>query len=107
MLVTLQALACLVPHAGWLAFTVLTYGWICLYAKRLHDIGRSGWLTMAPILATLLALSVAAAFWLRTLGDKPEEASLLWISLGALAAASALDLAFVVWVGLSPGESAD
>jgi uncharacterized membrane protein YhaH (DUF805 family) len=105
VLVGLQALACLVPHAGWFAFTLLTYGWICLYAKRLHDIGRSGWLTMTPILATLLALSAAAAFWLRTFSGKAETPSLLWMSVGVLAAASAIDLAFVAWVGLSPGET--
>jgi uncharacterized membrane protein YhaH (DUF805 family) len=107
VLVGLQALACLAPHAGWFAFTILAYGWICLYAKRLHDIGRSGWLTMAPILATLLALSTAAAFWLHSFNVNARAHSLLWFSVSALAAASAIDLAFVAWVGLSPGEADD
>ena len=85
MLVGLQALACLAPHAGWFAFTLLAYGWICLYAKRLHDIGRSGWLTMAPILATLLALSTAAAFWQTTFTAKPAGRSSLPCAMAALA----------------------
>jgi uncharacterized membrane protein YhaH (DUF805 family) len=107
VLAALQGAACLVPHAGWLAFVVLAYGWVCLYAKRLHDIGRSGWTTLWPILATLLALSAAAAFWLQSFHAGGHTPSLFWVSVGALTAASLIDLLFVAWVGASPGEADD
>ncbi len=105
VLATLQTGACLVPHAGWFAFMVLAYGWICLYAKRLHDIGRSGWMTFWPILASLLALSAAAAFWLRTFDSRTDGPSLFWVSIGSLGAACLIDLIFLAWVGLSPSEA--
>ena len=109
VLAALQCVACLAPLAGWYAFMILAYGWICLYAKRLHDIGRSGWLTLAPILASLLALSLAAAaFWQTTFTAKTTGASSLsWLGIVVVVAASLADLAFVAWVGLCPGEAGE
>lgn len=105
ILAGLQAFACIAPHAGWFGFMILTYAWICLYAKRLHDIGRSGWLIMCPILVSLLALSAAAAFWLHSFTAKGHSPPLFWVSIGSLIAACLIDLAFVAWVGLSPSEA--
>ena len=104
VLATLQAAACLIPHAGWFAFMTLAYGWVCVYAKRLHDIGRSGWIILCPILVTLLALSAAAAFWLRTSNARTDGLPLFWVSIGALGAASLIDLLFLAWLGVSPSE---
>ena len=104
MLAALQGAACLAPRVGWFAFMLLAYSWVCLYAKRLHDIGRSGWLTLAPVLVTLFGLSAAAAFWVQSLEAK-EGAWLYVPSVGALAIASGIDLLFVVWVGLCPSEA--
>ena len=103
-LAALQGAASLMPRVGWFAFMLLAYSWVCLYAKRLHDIGRSGWLTVAPILTTLFGLSAAAAFWLQTLSAK-NGAWLYVPSVGALAVASGIDLLFIGWVGLCPGEA--
>ena len=105
LLGAVQSVACLLPHASWIAFMLLAYGWICLYAKRLHDMGHSGWLTVAPILANLLALSAAAAFWLRAFSAKGQAPSVYWMALTALSGAGLIDLLFVAWVGLSPGEA--
>ena len=33
----------LLPLAGTLIWVLSTYCWICLYSKRLHDFGKSGW----------------------------------------------------------------
>ena len=33
----------LVPLAGTVVWVLSTYCWACLYAKRLHDFGKSGW----------------------------------------------------------------
>jgi uncharacterized membrane protein YhaH (DUF805 family) len=107
VLAALQACASLTPHAGWLGFMALAYGWICLHAKRLHDMGRSGWLTLCPILASLLSLSAAAAFWMQTFNAKAQNPVLFWFAIGALAAACLIDLLFVAWLGLSPSEADD
>ena len=104
-LAALQGLACLVPRAGWFAFMILAYGWVCLFAKRLHDIGRSGWLTVTPLLVSLIGLSAAAAFWMQTFAARSSPLLLYWVSGAALAVASAVDLAFLAWVGLCSGEA--
>ncbi len=109
ILAAAQGLASLAPSVGWFAFMVLTYAWICIYAKRLHDIGRSGWLTMAPILFSLIALSIAAAtFWQSTFDGKPPgTTSPSWLCLGVLIVAALIDLGFVAWVGLSPSDEGE
>ena len=33
---------------GTLVWLLSTYCWICIYSKRLHDIGRSGWTQILP-----------------------------------------------------------
>ncbi len=95
----------MVPNAGWLAFMFLAYAWICLYAKRLHDMGRSGWLILCPILVSLLGLSAAAAFWLHNFNAKSDSPSLFWVSIGSLGGACLIDMMFVAWVGISPSEA--
>jgi len=33
---------------------VLIYAWICVFSKRFHDAGQSGWMTVAAILAAII-----------------------------------------------------
>ena len=39
---------------GLLVSIALAYFWVCVYAKRFHDAGRSGWLTLAVAAIALL-----------------------------------------------------
>lgn len=36
---------------GFVVGLVLMFGWICIFSKRFHDAGRSGWMTLLAILA--------------------------------------------------------
>ena len=55
-----------VSHPGWFGFNPLTgialaplatlYPTICIYTKRLHDLGYSGWLQAPPRLLWVIAL---------------------------------------------------
>jgi len=88
----------------------------CLYAKRLHDLGRSGtvliWAIVLDIVAvaTLIALGVGA---LISAIFSHGGATLGYFagSLGLMALAGFIwffiHLVFVLWVGLSRGQDGD
>ena len=101
-----------------LTWLLLIYPGVCVYAKRLHDCGRSGWLILLPVVvawaAFLLGLLfggvgvIGALVTMATLGTSPTAwATLfagLWVMLAFLSVAALAKLAFLLWVGLSPGD---
>ncbi|HEX6861037.1 MAG TPA: DUF805 domain-containing protein [Caulobacteraceae bacterium] len=118
--------------AGWIpliniiAWFVSLYAWVCLYSKRLHDMGRSGWLTALPV-----ALFVAAgAFALLTMGGlaatgafntgymhdgaymgggymHPGAMMGMGVSMALFSLVGLIALLFMLWVGLTPGQAGD
>ena len=98
----------------WLA---LLYPWVCLFAKRLHDFGRSGWLILVPFVVAVVAVTCAFVFggigamgtiWtIATEGEEPSAwataISGMGAMLGFLAVAGLVKVAFILWVGLSKG----
>ena len=32
----------------------LIFGWVCIFSKRFHDAGKSGWMTLAALLAVIV-----------------------------------------------------
>ena len=107
-----------IPLINVIFFFVSLYVWVCLYSKRLHDFGRSGWLTAIPIGLFVLAcvLGVAAMGGMAAMGAftgmHGENAAmhtgammgmgftaLLFMLVGLVA------LGFLLWVGLTPGEA--
>ena len=109
--------------AGWIPlvniafFFVSLYAWVCLYSKRLHDFGKTGWLTAIPISLFLIAfvlvmmtmggLAAMGAFE-GMHGEDPNPAALMGAGVSAmlLGLAALVSLAFLLWVGLTPGEPA-
>jgi len=39
---------------------VLAYAWVCIFSKRFHDAGQSGWMTIAAIVAVILVSMVVS-----------------------------------------------
>jgi len=113
--------AAILLHAALVVGTVVwflsTYCWICLFAKRLHDMGRSGfdqvWLYILDILGVAalliggLGAIIAGIFSGREhMGFGLVAGGVGLILLGFLAW-SVVRLAFVLWLGLSPGQVGD
>ncbi len=102
-------------------WVLMIYPWICVCAKRLHDGGRSGWLTLVPFIIDLIAFILAVLFagasmmgavWtMATVGTSPAAwATLftaLWVMFAFMGAAFLIKLAFIFWVGLSRGDAGD
>lgn len=101
-------LANLAPVVGTLVGLGCTYATLCVCTKRLHDMGRSGWLqalAMIPWVATLAWAVVAA-------GDRMGDADALGRAmvehhgvLLAAAASLAISIAFLVWLARTPGDA--
>ena len=98
----------------WLA---LLYPWVCVFSKRLHDFGKSGFLILAPVAVGVVAFVLALVFGgigaigaLVTAangGSEPSSWAVLFGALGValvfLSIAGLFKLVFILWVGLSPG----
>jgi uncharacterized membrane protein YhaH (DUF805 family) len=108
-------------HAlAFVAFLVLAYCWVCILSKRLHDAGRSGWLNLIPLvvgfgamIVTMVIGGVAMVTAISAGGNLDwSPGAMFWGSLGIFAAAVwgatwMVDLIFLLWVGLSAGDTAD
>jgi uncharacterized membrane protein YhaH (DUF805 family) len=105
-----------VPLIGPLIGLVTIWCWIVLYAKRLHDMGKSGWLQMIPIgvgmAATVMAgisggMAIVAA---AAQGDNVDPMTMIAGLGGAalfLGGACLVGFIFLLWVGLSGGQAGD
>jgi uncharacterized membrane protein YhaH (DUF805 family) len=101
-----------------LIWLLMIYPWVCVFAKRLHDAGRSGWLILAPVAVGVAALILAVMFGgvgvigalgtMATFGASPASWAALFAGVGVmmmfLCVAGVAKLAFTLWVGLSAGD---
>lgn len=104
-----------VPLLGWLLSLVTIYSWVCVSAKRLHDMGKTGWLTIIPIVfAWIIPLGALFTFGgatiLAGLADMSDEATAMAVlsSLGGMflivLVSWLVALAFLIWQGATSGE---
>lgn len=103
---------------GSLLWLLSTYCWVCLFAKRLHDMGRSGfaqvWIYVLDVLG-VIALFVGGLGSILIGVLSGGGAHIGWglvaggvglIVLGALTWLL-IRFAFVLWLGLTPGQIGD
>ncbi|MET0336716.1 MAG: DUF805 domain-containing protein [Caulobacter sp.] len=102
----------LIPLIGWIAGLVLIWCGIALTAKRLHDFGKSGWLQVIPMAACMVIWTIGfmmtgmgvlmASLW----GADPAVALAAFTGLfGLFSVTGLIGLAFLLWVGLSKGDT--
>jgi uncharacterized membrane protein YhaH (DUF805 family) len=109
------------PLIGWLFHCFAIYVMVCLYAKRLHDMGRSAWLQLAPwgigVLALIVGFAlfgsamISAALAMRNASPGAGGLAVMLGSLGGfvmvLSLAGLVHLIFFIWVGATPGQVGD
>lgn len=108
----------IVGNLGPLSFLglVLIYPAVCIYAKRLHDFGRSGWLMMIPFGASLAGVVImfmagGAALLGAASGSSTAAGAgalmgggvILIVALAILV----ISIGFIIWVGTRPSDGGD
>lgn len=107
-----------IPLIGWLISLATIYCSVCLYSKRLHDIGKSGWLQLIPfgVAAVLMIVGFAvggtammAGFAMHPDGADMNPAAFAGMGMmaGFMGLAGLVGLIFLLWVGLTPGEAGE
>jgi uncharacterized membrane protein YhaH (DUF805 family) len=110
----ISVLCNLIPRVGPFLGLVTIWPMVAIHAKRLHDMGRSAWLLLAPA-----ALSLATMGMTVLAGPKGVEApgvitpalATFHQGVGLLLAVTGVcllvEVAFLLWVGLTPGRPSD
>jgi uncharacterized membrane protein YhaH (DUF805 family) len=109
-------LAWLIPSfIGPLIAYLLTWIWACVSIKRLHDMGRSGWLVVAPFVIGMVGFVTSALLLFGGLVagigafNYPALGEAALSSLGGTAALAVIAnlgwLGFLGWIGFSHGKS--
>jgi uncharacterized membrane protein YhaH (DUF805 family) len=100
---------------GSLLWVLSAYCWICLYSKRLHDMGRSGWAQITPWVLGVVCLVfggfavIGSALGALFTGLPHFLGGMLLggvsIGLGMVFLSAVVHLLFLLWLGLTRGQS--
>lgn len=107
-----------IPILGWLISLALIWPNLAIAVKRLHDMGKTGWLVVAPYLisfALLIAGFVIMFGGMAAGGMAPDyyednPAAVLAVmgpAFGVFALSALVGLAFLLWVGLTDSQAGD
>ncbi|HWE47298.1 MAG TPA: DUF805 domain-containing protein [Caulobacteraceae bacterium] len=117
ILAAADVLVLLIPLVGWALMVASIYCWICLYSKRLHDMGKPAWLIaipygvwLIPVVAAIVMGGMAIVSGLVNGDDSGTSFSVLAGLGGFLTAclvALLIGLGFLLWMGLTPGQTGD
>lgn len=105
-----------IPVIGWLISLALIYPSVCITIKRLHDMGKTGWLTLVPYVGAVVAMIImfvggAGAFMTAAMtGSDPSPAALMG-AMGAVALGGLVSLVsglgFLIWIGVTDSQPGD
>ena len=104
----------MIPLIGFIASIASIYFNVCIFSKRLHDFGKTGWLYLAPIGVAILGviiIAVTGGLAVFTASITGNDAAAAGAGVGAMAIAGIVGLAimvvsigFLLWVGLTKGD---
>lgn len=110
MLLGAHVVAGWIPLVGQVIGLIAVFAWVCLCTKRLHDMGRSGWWQLLPILlgpvliiGSALSIGVGAILGEITNTDWAALAGVGGL-LVSVAIAFVAVAAFTLWVGVAEGQ---
>ena len=115
MLLGAHVIAGWIPLIGQLVGLIAVFAWVCLCSKRLHDMGRSGWWQVLPIvLGPVLIVGSAMSIGFSAILGEITNSDTDWATLagvGGLMVSVAIAFiavaAFTLWVGISEGQHGD
>ncbi len=105
-----------IPFLGFLISLALIWPNLAITVKRLHDMGRSGWLCLIPYVAGLVGIIgffmvAGAAYFANYAAIDAEDPSavmaLLGPSLGIILIVGLIQLGFLIWIGVAEGQRGD
>ncbi|MBJ7320618.1 MAG: DUF805 domain-containing protein [Brevundimonas sp.] len=107
-----------IPFLGGLISLALIWPNLAISVKRLHDMGKSGWLVAIPwATSTILVIIgfvvmfagiVASGMDESYYEDNPMAAlSIMGPAVGAFAIATLINLAFLLWIGVTDSQKGD
>ncbi|QRN97586.1 DUF805 domain-containing protein [Archangium violaceum] len=107
----------IIPFIGQLLGLLLFWPQICIHSKRLHDMGKSAWLLLAPFIVSVICVGVSIATGSMAMmgaarvnesgGDASSAGNAMaaWgAAMGFMALGFLVGFAFLLWVGLSKGQ---
>lgn len=103
----------LIPFIGTLISIALIWPNLAITVKRLHDMGKSGWLAAIPYVATVVGLIagfmlVGASIFANAEAFQNEDpAAILAVmgpAFGIFGIVALIGLGFLLWIGLTPGQ---
>lgn len=100
------------PLIGTIISLVLIYCGVCIASKRLHDMGRSGWLAALPYGVYALATVLSAFTFIGGIVGAANGADYGMLAgmgfIGLLWTVTfVLNVAFVIWLGVTAGQPGD
>lgn len=101
-----------IPAVGTLVSLASIYFGVCVASKRLHDMGKSGWLAAIPYGVTALAVVLSAMTLfggVMSTGYGNDFGTLAGMSsaAGVWGVAALVNLGFVIWLGVTAGQPGD
>jgi uncharacterized membrane protein YhaH (DUF805 family) len=102
-----------IPILGGLISLALIWPNLAISVKRLHDMGKTGWLVAIPwvvsIVGTIVAISMIGITAVTSAGALDDEDpaaifALIGPALGLFALLALVNLGFLLWIGLSEGQ---
>jgi uncharacterized membrane protein YhaH (DUF805 family) len=96
------------------ASAATTFLWIIVWSRRLHDIGKPGWYTLAPIGVMVLVVVAAFLFGGEALmdamryseaGEGPVSDRGAYLFLGLVFVLLAIQAGFTIWLGMKAGDA--
>lgn len=101
-----------IPLIGTLVGLALIWPNIAIQTKRLHDMGRTGWLQVIPLAAWIVALIIGVVGMGLSLAANPYGSSDTFSTLSgmgpmliAFAAVGLFGLGFFIWIGSAEGDA--
>lgn len=105
-----------IPLLGGLISLALIWPNLAISVKRLHDMGKSGWLVAIPWVVSIVGMFAAigiigvSAFSNAAALEREDPAAIFALigpALGLFGLIMLVNLGFLLWIGLTEGQSGD